>query len=227
MAQKAAKTDILLHIQNIRRHKMFTPDEIRQITFEKVMRGYRTEDVESFMEKIADEFEALEQEKKDLEEKLYLLAEKVEQYKSEEESIKITLINAQRLGESIVADARLKADNVIREATIKKNDIISSAYAEIEGTEETLNKLKKEVSDFKRNVLSLYKAHIESLSGLPEEKTEEKAEPAEEKTVVEEVVMEVVAEEPVTEEAEVQQADSSEKFKNINEENFYVKHKNI
>ena len=114
---------------------MFTADEIRQITFEKVMRGYRPEDVESFMENIADEFEALEKEKKDLEEKLYLLAEKVEQYKAEEESIKTTLINAQRLGESIVSDARVKADNFIREATIKKNDIISSAYNEIEGTD--------------------------------------------------------------------------------------------
>ena len=179
---------------------MFTADEIRQITFEKTMRGYRPEDVESFMENIADEFEALEKEKRDLEEKLYLLAEKVEQYKAEEESIKTTLINAQRLGESIVSDARVKADNVIREATIKKNDIISSAYNEIEGTEEVLNRLRREVSDFKRNILSLYKTHIESLSNLPEEKTEEVAVVEEEKEpevqpveqVVEEVVQETV-----------------------------------
>ncbi|MBR5806202.1 MAG: DivIVA domain-containing protein [Oscillospiraceae bacterium] len=183
---------------------MFTADEIRQITFEKTMRGYRPEDVESFMENIADEFEALEKEKRDLEEKLYLLAEKVEQYKAEEESIKTTLINAQRLGESIVSDARVKADNVIREATIKKNDIISSAYNEIEGTEEILNRLRKEVSDFKRNILSLYKTHIESLSTLPDDKAEEQPEeiveeaPAQEESVVEEAVQEtVVIEEPV------------------------------
>lgn len=183
---------------------MFTADEIRQITFEKVMRGYRPEDVESFMENIADEFEALEKEKKDLEEKLYLLAEKVEQYKAEEESIKTTLINAQRLGESIVSDARVKADNVIREATIKKNDIISSAYNEIEGTEEVLNRLRREVSDFKRNILSLYKTHIESLSNLPEEKTEEVAVVEEEKETevqpVEQVVEEVVQETVLVEE---------------------------
>ena len=183
---------------------MFTADEIRQITFEKTMRGYRPEDVESFMENIADEFEALEKEKRDLEEKLYLLAEKVEQYKAEEESIKTTLINAQRLGESILSDARVKADNVIREATIKKNDIISSAYNEIEGTEEILNRLRKEVSDFKRNILSLYKTHIESLSTLPDDKAEEQPEevveeaPAQEEAVVEEAVQEtVVIEEPV------------------------------
>ena len=183
---------------------MFTAEEIRQITFEKTMRGYRPEDVESFIENIADEFEALEKEKRDLEEKLYLLAEKVEQYKAEEESIKTTLINAQRLGESIVSDARVKADNVIREATIKKNDIISSAYNEIEGTEEILNRLRKEVSDFKRNILSLYKTHIESLSTLPDDKAEEQPEeiveeaPAQEESVVEEAVQEtVVIEEPV------------------------------
>ena len=183
---------------------MFTADEIRQITFEKVMRGYRPEDVESFMENIADEFEALEKEKRDLEEKLYLLAEKVEQYNAEEESIKTTLINAQRLGESIVSDARVKADNVIREATIKKNDIISSAYNEIEGTEEVLNRLRKEVSDFKRNILSLYKTHIESLSTLPDERAEEQHEEiveeelVQEETVMDEPVQETVAvEEPV------------------------------
>ncbi len=194
---------------------MFTPDEIRQITFEKVMRGYRPEDVESFMEKIADEFEALENEKKDLEEKLYVLAEKVEQYKSEEESIKITLINAQRLGESIVSDARVKAENVIREATIKKNDIISSAYSEIEGTEETLNRLKREVSEFKRNVLSLYKAHIESLSGLPEEKKEEPVAQPVEETAEEETVETPVTEEVVTVTEEPVQNEAGEKFKNI------------
>lgn len=155
---------------------MFTHNEIRQITFEKAMRGYRSEDVESFMEKIADEFEALEKEKQDMEEKLFLLAEKVEQYKSEEESIKVTLINAQRLGASIVSDAQIKADTLVREATIKKNDILSSAYSEIDGYEETLKRLKREVSEFKRTILSLYKDHIESLSMLPEEKAEVKEE---------------------------------------------------
>lgn len=194
---------------------MFTAEEIRQITFEKVMRGYRQEDVEAFIENIADEFETLEKEKKDLEEKLYVLAEKVEQYKSEEESIKTTLINAQRLGESIVADARVKADDVIREATIKKNDIISSAYSEIEGTDEVIHRLKREVSDFKRTVLSLYKSHIEILSKIPEEKTETEEIANEEKEIkVEEVTSESEVVENTTEEI-VKESEPEEKFKSV------------
>lgn len=197
---------------------MFTSDEIRQITFEKGVRGYRTEDVESFLESIAEDFRSLERDKKDLEDKLYLLAERVEQYKREEESIKTTLINAQRLGESIVEDARTKADDIIREATIKKNDILSAAYSEIEGSEDTLKRLKKEVTEFKRTVLSLYKTHIESLSDLPEEKTED--EPVEERADImrtkefEPVTEAVVVEETTEATVEVRE-DNDDKFKSV------------
>lgn len=175
---------------------MFTHNEIRQTTFEKVVRGYRPEDVESFLEQIADEYEAMEKEKQDLEEKLFLLAEKVEQYKTEEESIKTTLINAQRLGESIVADARQKSDLILREATIKKNDILAAAHAEIDGNEETLKRLKREVSEFKINILSLYKQHIESLSMLPEERIEAAKEESLENTQEFEVEEKLVQEQP-------------------------------
>ena len=181
---------------------MFNANEIRQITFEKVVRGYRPEDVESFMEKIADEFEKLAAEKQEIEGQLYILAERIEQYKSEEESIKSTLINAQKLGESIIAESRQKAEAILKDANIRKNDILSGAHEELELYEENLARIKREVSDFKINILSMYKEHIESLSRVPEIKREPAnvvqeevaEEPAEEivEPVVEETVEEVV-----------------------------------
>ena len=187
---------------------MFNANEIRQITFEKVVRGYRPEDVESFMEKIADEFEALAAEKQEIEGQLYILAERIEQYKSEEESIKSTLINAQKLGESIIAESRQKAEAILKDANIRKNDILASAHEEFAMYEENLARIKREVSDFKINILSMYKEHIESLSKVPEIKREPAnvvqeeiaEEPAEE--IIETVVEETVAEETVPQEAE-------------------------
>lgn len=169
---------------------MFNANEIRQITFEKVVRGYRPEDVESFMEKIADEFEALAAEKQEIEGQLYILAERIEQYKTEEESIKTTLINAQKLGESIIAESRQKAEAILKDANIRKNDILASAHEEFAMYEENLARIKREVSDFKIGVLSMYKEHIESLSRVPEVKRE----PA---NVVQEEVEEIPAEETV------------------------------
>lgn len=188
---------------------MFNAEEIRQITFEKVVRGYRPEDVESFMEKIADEFEALAAEKQEIEGQLYILAERIEQYKSEEESIKATLINAQKLGESIIAESRQKAEAILKDANIRKNDILASAHEEHALYEENLARIKKETSDFKINLLSMYKEHIESLSRIPELKkepaavVEETAEEAEETEVAEENICETetAVQETVNEEA--------------------------
>lgn len=214
---------------------MFNANEIRQITFEKVVRGYRPEDVESFMEKIADEFEALAAEKQEIEGQLYILAERIEQYKTEEESIKATLISAQKLGESIIAESRQKAEAILKDANIRKNDILASAHEEFAMYEENLARIKKETSDFKIHVLSMYKDHIESLSRVPEIKAEPAAvvaeeQPAEEKVeetaveATEEVVEEAVAEQTAEEIAAEEQTivfeketaqEENNKFNNI------------
>ena len=182
---------------------MFNANEIRQITFEKVVRGYRPEDVESFMEKMADEFEALTAEKQEIENQLYILAERIEQYKTEEESIKATLISAQKLGESIIAESRQKAEAILKDANIRKNDILASAHEEFAMYEDNLARIKKETSDFKITVLSMYKDHIESLSRIPElpkepvavvEETAQDEAPVEETVQEPETVVEPVAE---------------------------------
>lgn len=205
---------------------MFNADEIRQITFEKVVRGYRPEDVESFMEKIADEFEALAAEKQEIEGQLYILAERIEQYKTEEESIKATLISAQKLGESIIAESRQKAEAILKDANIRKNDILASAHEEFAMYEENLARIKKETSEFKINVLSMYKEHIESLSKVPElpkepanvveepvKEVEQVVEPAKE-TVAEETVVETTVKESAIF-AEPAEPEISDKFNDI------------
>ncbi len=193
---------------------MFSADEIRQITFEKVVRGYRPEDVESFMEKIADEVESLLKEKQEIESQLYILAESIEKYKSEEESIKTTLINAQKLGESIIAESRQKAEAILKDANIRKNDILASAHEEFAMYENNLVRIKKETNDFKINVLSMYKEHIESLSKIPEL-------PKEPASVVEEPIEETVqnTEETVEENIPMTFVESEVEEKTVIDEN--------
>ncbi len=148
---------------------MFKPEEIRRIEFERVMRGYRSEDVDAFLDKVASNIEAIETEKRELEDQLFTLAEKVETLKDEEENIKKTLIAAQKLGESIIAEAHQKAELILKEAQIKKNSILADAHEEHNLYESTIKRLKVEVSDFRDTILALYKTHIESLSTLPRE----------------------------------------------------------
>ena len=72
-------------------------EDIRNVTFDKVMRGYRPEEVDAYLDQVAAELERLQTEKADAEKKMYILAEKVDQYRNDEETLKTALLNAQRL----------------------------------------------------------------------------------------------------------------------------------
>ena len=145
---------------------MLSSEEIRSITFEKSMRGYRTEDVDAFLEQVAAGVDQLNAEREDLEKKLYILAQKVEEYRSEEETLKSALINAQRLGETVIHDARIKAEGMVREATGKAQRILEAADEREREEKEKLRALEAEVSAFKGSILTLYQKHIEALSEL-------------------------------------------------------------
>lgn len=159
---------------------MFTPTDIRNTTFNKGMRGYRVEDVNAFIEQISGELETILADKENTENKIYVLAEKVEEYRNDEDTLKTALINAQRMGENVIHEAKMKADVIIRDATAKAERIMEAAEARNQREELELARLKSEVTNFKAQVLEIYRAHIELLSRLPaEEDAREEPLPAE------------------------------------------------
>ena len=152
---------------------MISPQEIRTVTFDKVMRGYRPEDVDALLQQLAQQMEQLQAEKESVEKKLYVLAQKVEEYRKDEDNLKTALLNAQRMGENVIKEAKQKAESILREAGIKSEDITRAALEQVSEEQLELERVKAEVAQFKNNVLSLYKQHIESLSTLPGDEPEE------------------------------------------------------
>ena len=172
-------------------------EDIHNVTFDKAMRGYRPEEVDAYLDQVAAELERLQTEKADAEKKMYILAEKVDQYRNDEETLKTALLNAQRMGESVIHEARQKAETIIYDATSKASQAREEAVEKVAEEEMLLARLKAEVAHFKGEVLNLYKQHIESLSMIPgaEEKkkkapeapkAEEQPEPAPEEAPKEE-----------------------------------------
>ncbi len=164
-----------------------TVGDIRNVTFEHERKGYRPEDVDDFLQQVADDLERAYAErdtlvaernaalaerqsliaaKDDAESKMYILAEKVEEYRGQEDTLKTALINAQRMGETVVKEAKQKADQMLREATGQSELLRQKAEAETLREQNTLENLIAEVAKFKSTILNLYKQHIESLSAL-------------------------------------------------------------
>lgn len=163
---------------------MVTAQDVHSVTFDKGVRGYHTEQVDQFLDQVAVQLEQnaqkqaeLEKENAALKEKLYLLAQKIEEYRSDEDNLKAALLNAQRMGENVVREAKQKADAIEREAKIRAEGIVSSAADRCKEERLEYERIRAEVSQFKADVLSLYRQHIESLSTLPECPAEEQPEP--------------------------------------------------
>lgn len=186
---------------------MFSVNQINEKKFEKSALGYKPESVDSFLFEVSEAYNSVVEENKQLQKKIQVLAEKIQEYREQEDSLRDTLLTAQRLGDSLLKESKNKADIIIKDATAKADKIVENAQKKLEGEQLALTKMQREVSGFKTRLMSLYKTHIELISALPdyeEPKEEEEAVAATEEVVAEAPAIEEpveVAEASVAEEA--------------------------
>ena len=159
---------------------MIASEDVRRVTFEKAMRGYRCDDVDDYLRQVADSLDALSAENEDLQKKLVVLAQRIDQYRAEEDTLHTTLINAQRLGENVIKEAKQKAAEVIRAANIRAEDREQRARDEVELAQQELTTIRKETENFKKSLLAMYRKHIELLSKIPEASDTVEPQPEEE-----------------------------------------------
>ncbi|MBQ9964941.1 MAG: DivIVA domain-containing protein [Clostridia bacterium] len=154
---------------------MMTLDDIRNIEFSKG-RGYRADEVDDFIDECVAAMEALVQENRETNQKMKVLADKLAEYRNDEDSIRGALLNAQRTGDAILRDAQAKADALTGEAQAKAEALRQELLAGLEAEREELARAKQEVAEFKNKILGLYKEHLALLKLLPEEPAEAPAE---------------------------------------------------
>ncbi len=110
---------------------MLTTDQILNAMFTPVSRGaYSAEEVDAFLKTVAESHEQALQDNKELIKKISILADKLESYRSDEEAIKLALLDARRLAETINKDANIKAEAVVADAEAKSKVIIDDATAQ-------------------------------------------------------------------------------------------------
>ena len=148
---------------------MLSYNDIISYKFEKAGfgGGYRSEDVDKFTMRIAADYQKLEQEKAELEQKLMALAEKVEEYREDEESLRAALLGAQKLGDSIIRESKQKSEAMLASARAEADRLVDGARRQIEREQGMLTKVQKEASNFKNRLLILYKQHLELIASIP------------------------------------------------------------
>lgn len=149
---------------------MLTLNEIRNVNFRKSnFGGYRAEDVEAFIDEVQLSYDTLLKENAELVKKLEVLASKLEEYQNEEDSIRNALMNAQKVGDASLRDAKHKAEIILKDATIKAEKIVSNAQAEIHHERDIIERMQRDIAEFKTKLLKAYKDHLTLINNLPNE----------------------------------------------------------
>jgi cell division initiation protein len=119
-----------------------SPLDIKKQDFGKKFRGYRPDEVHSFLNMVAGEMEGLLKKNLELEQKTNALEEKLLNYTKIEDVLQDTLLSTQKSAEETKSSAELKARNIIDKANITAEKIVADAREE-------LLKIRKEIEDLK------------------------------------------------------------------------------
>ncbi len=157
---------------------MISAKDITAKQFDKATFGYKPEDVDDFLREVAMTIAQLQKDKEETEKKMEVLVDKVREYKSDEEALKAALIGAQKQGRLVIAEAEETAKKIIADANYEADRIVGSTRIDIVKEKECLARMQQEVSDFKSNLLEMYREHLEKITNIPDYDTDDEEEEA-------------------------------------------------
>lgn len=145
---------------------MLPPHELKNKAFAKVLRGYSTAEVDEHIAFIIEKYTELYRENDELERRLHIALAQLDSYKGDEESIRTTLINAQRAGERITAEANERAEVILNATKENCDRILTEFHARIRRERDTLTKLENAVVSFKTSLYQQYSKQIHELEAI-------------------------------------------------------------
>jgi len=147
----------------------YTPNDLQNLTFKRSFMGYSEDMVNEVLDKIIEDYTAYIHENIELKDKIALLNEGLQHYKTIEESLQNTLMAAQQTSEDIKKNAYEKAENIIKDAEIKAQKILNDANQEIAKIRYEYEDLKKKLYVFKSKSETLLMSQLEILKQVAED----------------------------------------------------------
>lgn len=109
---------------------MLTPQQVKNHRFQLGSRGtYRAEEVDAFVQELTASFEEAYTQNEALLKKISLLADKVEEYRKDEDTLRSALLTAQRTADQVVREAQQKADARLSQAEQKAKELEAEVSA--------------------------------------------------------------------------------------------------
>lgn len=148
---------------------MLTPQEISGKEFVKaVFGGYDMSVVDDFLETLTADYTALYKENAILKSKIKVLVEKVEEYRTTDDAMRMALLTAQRLGDEITSEAKKKSDIMLNQTEIDIRDRLQEMKSKFAEEDARLKDVKEETRKFILASQEIIRQHSLFLSKLEE-----------------------------------------------------------
>ncbi|MGL4730996.1 MAG: DivIVA domain-containing protein [Clostridium sp.] len=143
-----------------------TAMDINNKEFKKGMRGYSVDEVDEFLEKIAEDYEAVYKENTMLKEKIAVFQDKLEHYSKIESTIQSTLLLAQNAAEQAKVTAENEATLIVKNANETAKKILDKAHNDVLQINDDFDKTKQEFLKFRTKFRNFMTSQIEMFETL-------------------------------------------------------------
>ena len=151
-----------------------SPLLIKNQEFEKSMRGYNVDEVQTFLDKISSEMEALINQNEQLESKVERLNREIEEFHKIEKKLEDDILKAQETSAQALESAKKQSALIIKEAEVKASQMIQNAEEKVNIMQNAVMTLRAE----KDLIIARLRAIVGTQSNLLEGKVKDAGEEA-------------------------------------------------
>jgi cell division initiation protein len=141
-----------------------TPLDIQQKRFHVGFRGYDRGEVETFLDLVREEMEALLREVTELREFRQVYDDRMRELHEKEDTVKNTMIMTQKLAEDLKENARKEAALLVKDAESRSLQITGSAQQEKAKMEADIQELRRRKHHFLLDIKKVIQMHLEMVN---------------------------------------------------------------
>ena len=141
-----------------------TPLDIHNKEFTKGFRGYDEDEVNEFLDQVIKDYELIIREKKELDERLKDMNERLTHFSNIEETLNKSIVVAQEAAEELKRNAQKEAKLIIREAEKNADRIVNESLSKARKIALEIEDLKKQSKVFRTRFKMLIEAQLDMLN---------------------------------------------------------------
>lgn len=142
-----------------------TPLDVKQQQFTiRMFRGFDVQEVDAFLDDIADDYEAALKENVVLKEQVAALEERTRSFSDLEKTLQDSIVTAQRMSEDIKANARKEAQLLVEEAQLRAEKLLEETRTEearIKNDLTNLSRMRRQLAESVRSTIESYQRVLE------------------------------------------------------------------